>query len=142
MSKTYSPKNMNLSFNGHIITGFAESTMITVRQNTDSATVAVGGDGESTFIFSADESGEIEFVLQWSSSSNAVLSNFHNQMRVSRGVLGRGIATLSETGGTTVVSANDSVIARLPDSSWGTDAETRTWILRTGNLNATIGGNF
>lgn len=142
MSKTYSPKNMNLSFNGHIVTGFAEGTMITVRHNTDSATVAVGGDGEATFIFSADESGEIEFVLNWSSSSNAVLSNFHNQMRASRGVLGRGPASVSDTAGTTVVSAPDAVIAKMPDASWGTDAETRTWILRTGNLNSVIGGNF
>lgn len=141
MAKNLHPKNFNLSVFGSPISGFAEGTMITVRRNKDASMVKVGADGEAVIIGSADKSGEIEFVLMQTSSSNLVLSNSARLFESSNGALGRGIVQVKDIGGTTVINCQDAAIKKMPDAAFSDDIETRTWVLVCGDLDMLIGGN-
>lgn len=72
---SYDPKKVNLVINGRIITGFGDSSMISVTRNEDVVTTAVGVKGDVTYNENANESGNIELTLSGTSSSLSYLRN-------------------------------------------------------------------
>ena len=65
----YDPKKVTVNVGGRIITGFAESSVVTVNSNEDRVTPAVGAQGDVVYSENANESGSMVMSLQTTSAS-------------------------------------------------------------------------
>jgi archaellum component FlaG (FlaF/FlaG flagellin family) len=77
--QTYDPKDVNVTVDGNIITGFSEDGFIKVEKNEDNFTPYVGAQGEVSFSNSADKTGKITVTVQSSSPSFLVLNKLSAQ---------------------------------------------------------------
>ena len=65
----YDPKKVTVNVGGRIITGFAESSVVTVSANEDRVTPIVGAQGDVVYSENANESGSVVMTLQTTSAS-------------------------------------------------------------------------
>ena len=65
----YDPKKVTVNVGGRIITGFAESSVVTVNSNEDRVTPTVGAQGDVVYSENANESGSMVMSLQTTSAS-------------------------------------------------------------------------
>ena len=137
--KTYDPKQVQIIVGAHIVSGFAEDTLVTVNRTNDAFTLTMGADGEGTRAKSNDKSGTIQIELMQSSESNAYLSSLMIADEVSNS--GLVPVLVKDTSGSSLHSAEQAYIQKQPDSAYGKTAQSRVWILVTDNLNTFIGGN-
>lgn len=139
MAKTYDFKQVTVIVGGSIISGYAEGTAISIERNEDAFTLEVGADGESTRVKSNNRSGIITLTLQQSSSSNDSLTQF----ALSDDLSNSGVfpTIIKDLNGTTLVTAAESWIRRLPTSEFGSDLSSREWVIETDKLVMTVGGN-
>lgn len=137
--RTYSSRRMSVIIGGTPITGFAPDTFINVAPTADSFTKSVGSSGEVSRAEVADRTGTVTLTLQQTSPSNEYLTNLHDQDRVS---LDQTVEfLLKDENGTTVISAEDAWISRLPDSEYSQEVGTREWTIELSDMFAFIGLN-
>lgn len=136
--KTYDPKKIVITFGGRQITGYADGSFVTVRRNADGWSLQMGTDGEGTRSKSNDNSGQVEISLMQSSLSNDFLS----QIAISDQVANAGLLPLlvKDVDGNFLATAEQAFIKKLPDSEFGREAASRSWIIETDNLVEFIGG--
>lgn len=125
-NKTYNAKNVNVSLNGVIISGFDDDSVVEISRNNDSYSLTAGADGvDTTRSATNDKTGTIIIKLKDSSSSNAILSAFQ-------------IADeLSDAGTFTIVVkhvndgfsaiSNDAFVMKPADRSFEKEAGAREW---------------
>lgn len=65
----YDPKKVTVNVGGRIITGFADSSVVTVNTSEDRVTTAVGAQGDVVYSENANESGSVVMSLQTTSAS-------------------------------------------------------------------------
>ncbi len=65
----YDPKKVTVNVGGRIITGFADSSVVTVNASEDRVTTAVGAQGDVVYSENANESGSVVMSLQTTSAS-------------------------------------------------------------------------
>lgn len=136
---TYSPKDVILTVGGNPIGGYADGTFIKVTQVEDSFTQVVGADGQVSRTKSANRAVAIELTLKQTSPSNDVLSALHRADQIANA--GTVPVQVKDLSGTTLCSAAEGWIKRLPDVEFGKDMSDRTWMLDTGPAQLNIGGN-
>lgn len=138
-NRTYDPAQVVINVDGRDISGYADGTFVNIARNADQFTLAVGADGESTRAKSNNRSGRITFTLQQSSPSNDILDEIATQDELDN--TGAVPVRVEDASGTTVAQAEKMWVVKKPDSSFAKEAENREWILETGNLDYTVGGN-
>lgn len=77
--KAYDPIKVNLNVDGRTITGYADSSMITITQGEDLVAPTVGAQGDVVYSESANESGTMTISLQSTSASLPYLKNIAKQ---------------------------------------------------------------
>ncbi len=65
----YDPKKVTVNVGGRIITGFADSSMVTVSASEDRVTPTVGAQGDVVYSENANESGSVVMSFQPTSAS-------------------------------------------------------------------------
>lgn len=138
--KTYNMKEMTVIFGNVIISGYAPGNSIKVTMNTDLYNQQIGADGEGARARINDDSATVEITLMQTSASNDELS----AIAILDKNTGDGVfpLLLKDPNGNTVYSTNCAYISKLPDSEFGTEITSRTWILMTPKMDvAFIGGN-
>lgn len=65
----YDPKKVTVNVGGRIITGFADSSVVTVSASEDRVTPSVGVQGDVVYSENANESGTVVMSLQATSAS-------------------------------------------------------------------------
>ncbi len=65
----YDPKKVTVNVGGRIITGFAESSVVSVSTSEDRVTPAVGAQGDVVYSENANESGNVVMSLQTTSAA-------------------------------------------------------------------------
>lgn len=65
----YDPKKVTMNVGGRIITGFADSSVISISSSEDRVTPSVGAQGDVVYSENANESGNIVISLQTTSAS-------------------------------------------------------------------------
>ncbi len=65
----YDPKKITLNIGGRIITGYAESSVVSVSASEDRVTPSVGVQGDVVYSENANESGSVTLSLQATSAS-------------------------------------------------------------------------
>lgn len=137
--KTYDPKGIICIVGGQQITGYADGTFLTVRRNADAWSLQMGADGEGARSKSNDKSGQYEFVLQQTSQSNAYLSSLAIADELNNG--GLVPCLVKDLNGNSLHGSEQVYIKKMPDAGYGKEADSRSWILETDNLQHFVGGN-
>ena len=65
----YDPKKVTVNVGGRIITGFADSSVVSISSSEDRVTPSVGAQGDVVYSENANESGNIVMSLQITSAS-------------------------------------------------------------------------
>ncbi len=136
---TYDPKQVSAIVGGKIMSGFGDGTFIKLTRNEQAWNMKIGVDGEGTRAKSNNKGGKIEITLMNSSSSNDDLSAFAAADELSN--TGAVPFLLKDNSGRTVATALTAWVQKYPDTEFAKEANTRTWVLETDELDIFIGGN-
>lgn len=126
MINSYSPKNVNISFQGIALTGFAEDSFIRIKRNSDVLTEVVGARGELSLTVVADKTGELELELLQTSPSNLALSALLAVMELG-GVIPVGQFLVTDPSGSNITIANNAYLKGTPDIELAKDQNSRVW---------------
>ena len=138
MAKNYDPKEVSVIVGGHIVTGYADGTFLTVSRNKDAFTLGVGADGEGARSKSNDKSGRLTLTLLQSSASNDVLSGFATADEIANG--GQVPVLVKDNNGTTIVEAATAWIVKKADVEYSHEITNREWIVESDRLDVLVGG--
>lgn len=141
MPQSYDPKLIVIIYGGMILSGYADGTFGAAKRASDKMTPVVSSDGKVTVVRSADDSGEITITLQASSLSNDYLS----AKAVVQALPGPLVAEplfIKDLLGTTLISAAQAWIKKVPDVEFGKELSNREWVFGVENLQMVVGGNL
>lgn len=79
MSNTYNPKKVTCALGNHIVSGFADDSMITVEYAGDGTSYVSGADGEVVRSIDPSEIYTIKLTLLQTSATNAYLQNMFDK---------------------------------------------------------------
>lgn len=136
--KTYNPKLVAVSFANIPLTGFGD-TFISAERNSDAFSVVVGADGEVSRVQSADRSGKVTITLKQTSLSNDLLSAYALADELTG--LSVGSLLVKDIAGTTLLSAQEAWISKMPAVEMGKDGAEREWVIECAHLIINVGGN-
>ncbi len=141
-TKVYDPTEISMNLCGIIIdSGFAEDTMIKIKQMSDDFTEVIGVDGEVTRSKTNDGRAEVTFMLMQSSSTNALLSVLNNLDKATSNGAGIGPLLIKDRQGTSLYTSPKAWIQRAPDVEFGSKATERAWVIKCAKLLRLDGGN-
>lgn len=138
-AETYAPSKISISVSGHIITGYAEDTFVTIAHASDTFTKKVGADGRVSRTHSADNSGTIILTLKQTSSSNDVLSALHLADKLTLNA--KFPVLVTDSNGTSKYIAGDAWIMKIPEAGYAQDEGTREWTIECSDLVSFVGSN-
>ena len=128
MLNSYSPKNVNVSFQGVAITGFAPDSFIRISRNEDVLKETVGSAGNLALTHNADKTGTIEIELMQTSESNIALSAILFGFEFDTGIIPVGQIVIQDPSGSNLTLANNAYIKVSPEIDLGADQSSRTWV--------------
>lgn len=137
-SQTYDPQKVIISVGDVTVTGFAKGTFVKVSREEDGFSKVVGADGQVSRTRNANRSGSIEITLKASAASNDLLSAY----AAADELAGTGVkpVQIKDGSGTTVCSAANAWIKKIPDVERGKEETEVTWALDCDVLNISVGG--
>jgi hypothetical protein len=138
MAETYDPKQNTVVFAGIPIEGFAEDIYAASR-NEDAFNLRVGATGRAARAQNANNSGRVTITLLQTSPSNARLAAQHALDQATGN--GTGVLSIKDLSGADRVFAQEAWIVKHPDMENNNEVGQREWILESGNLVMTAGGN-
>lgn len=141
--RTYDSGEVQIILGTRRLTGLAADTFVEVERDEQTFTKKVGADGEVTRSKTRNKAGQVRITLDQSSRDNAYLQSLHNQDEND----GTGIVpvkVIDKSG-----NPDDEPIAFAPESwvqkpsvkGYGRDNGTRQWVIDTGVMDETGGGN-
>lgn len=143
---SYSPESMVIVLSKgdfvHTISGLADGTFLNFSRMTPASTLYVGGDLSTGRVKRRNKATDITLTLHQFATSNAVLQAL--QRADEEDDLGNTYVfsiTVKDLSGTGVWSSNQAFISTVPDAPFGTEAETRQWMISAVSLQANIGSN-
>lgn len=136
---TYDFKEVSVILNGNILTGFIEGDAIEVAPDEDDWSLQVGADGESTRSKRNNNSATVTIRLMQTAASNDVLNALYQADKLSS--TGKAAMLIKDNSGRSIHAAEEAWIQKAPTASYGNEAGSREWVLRTHNLVSTFGGN-
>jgi hypothetical protein len=136
---TYDPAQLNISFNGFLLSGFMDGTFVSAERKEDAWTPHVGADGEYARARNRNKSGTVKFTLMQTSSSNDYLSS---QMNLDEATgAGTGVLQIKDALGRTVITGADAYIMKPAPVQYGKELAGREWTLEVPQLDVFVGGN-
>ena len=137
-TRQYDPAEVDIIIDKTSVSGYADGTFVKVERNADQVTLSVGADGESTAALSQNRSGRITLTLQQSSPVNDILDALAEALEARTG--GFVPIMVKDNNGTTLASMKKGWVVKRASAGFAKDAETREWILESGNLALKVGG--
>ena len=107
----YDPRKVSVVVDGRIVTGFADSSMITIARSEDIVSTSVGTQGDVVYSESANRSGTLTMSLQSTSASMVWLKNIAKSRKEISVVITDASQTPAE-----VTNASRCRITRIPDN--------------------------
>lgn len=137
--RTYDPKKVNVIFAGSEITGFSEDDFVDVEPMGEGIKSVIGADGEVARSMDPDTRVKVTLKLTSASGANDTLTA---QYKLDQAT-GKGIAPLlvKDLSGSTLLSAAQAWVTKLPKKTNGKEVGTVEWELETGPADYTVGGN-
>ena len=107
----YDPRKVSVVVDGRIVTGFADSSMITIARSEDIVSTSEGTQGDVVYSESANRSGTLTMSLQSTSASLVWLKNIAKSRKEISVVITDASQTPAE-----VTNASRCRITRIPDN--------------------------
>lgn len=136
--KNYDPAKVILTLQGNRLLGFMDGTFISAERTEDAFSLAVGAGGDVTRVRSQDKSGTVTLTLQAASPSNDVLSALAATDELTG--LGYGSLIVKDLNGTTLLSASNAWVRKLPVTEFADEASGREWMIDCAELEMFVGG--
>lgn len=138
--QTYDPAKVTVAVAGIALTQFAKGSFVSVEYDSDAFSDEVGTRGEVVRIRSADERGMIKVTLMRASPSNDALSALAALDRLTGA--GVGAAMVKDITGTSIHSAANAWVKKIPAAPYSTEADSVEWEIRCANLKHFVGGTL
>lgn len=137
---TYSPKDVLITLAGlHTVSGYADGTFVRVTKDMKPFTKVRAMDGEMSRMYSEDHGYRVELTLMQSSSTNNILSMLYNIDTATR--IGKFPLFIKDSLGQSSFMAGTAWIEEIPELSFGSGMETRTWVFGCSDAVIVFGGN-
>lgn len=141
-TRIYDSNEVQISFAGIPIEGYADGDFITITHTADAFTTTVGTDGSVARSKTRDNRATIELRLMSTSPTNAALSAVYQADKNASGGAGIGAFLCVDLNGTSLYAAGNCWIRRPPDPSFGREASERVWTLEVDALQDFTGGSL
>lgn len=139
MTRTYSPGDVVVIVNDIILSGFTDTSIITVEPNVQSFSKYVSTDGLVTRVRSSDRTASCTITLKQTSPSNDVLTELLNDdLNAGDQVFP---FSLSDNFGATLISSETAWIQGWPSTALGSEVNERSWVIDLAKTNWFVGGN-
>ena len=135
----YDASQVIVTFNGSVLSGYADGTFVTVEFDEQQWNKVTGADGLTQRSKTGNYAGSVTVTLLNGSPSNDVLSSAWNSDRVSND--GSGPLTVRDLSGNTIWTAKNAWVQQMPSQGFAKDAENREWVLDCDALTGGAGGN-
>lgn len=136
---TYSPADIIVIVNNVIISGFTDTSIVTIEPDVQSFTKYVSADGLSTRVRSANRTASITVSLKQTSPSNDVLTDLLNaDLNEGDQVFP---VTITDNFGTTLISSNSGWVQGWPSTAFADSVNAREWVIDLSSVNWFVGGN-
>ncbi len=135
---TYDPKDITVSVNGSILSGFSDD-VVTVERAEDQVADTVGADGEVMRTLTNDRRGIVTVSLQQTSSSNLVLSALANTDEQTGGSVFP--ILIQDNRGNDIHWAAEAWIQKQPQAVYNKSNSPRVWVLRCADLRMVVAGH-
>lgn len=140
--KTYDSDKVTVSINGIPITEpVSEGNFVEVAYDTPQFTDVVSLDGTVTRSKTNDKRATVTIRVMQSSNMNDLLSALLEVDQLAPGGAGVGTLLITDTAGTTLLSASEAWISEYPQINFGREGQERAWVVRCAKLGSFIGGN-
>lgn len=142
---SYSPESVVVVISNdkftHQLSGFAESTFISITRLVEHATLYNGADASNVRVVRGVKNCDVTLTLHQASESNDVLSQLLVMDETTRNGEDVFAITIKDTSGRTVASSPAAFIGTSPDIEFGVEVSERAWVIRAINLDIHAGGN-
>lgn len=119
--KTYSPKDVQISYSGIAVAGFGEDDFVSLERTSPLMTPTTGADGILTRTKVADRTGTITITLAQTAKANSTLAAISRTQELAKD-LAVGNIIISDPSGSVLAVGINSVLAALPSVSLGSEA--------------------
>lgn len=119
MAKVYDPKKVIVIYDGQVITGFADGSMVGAEKNEDNVMPHVGVLGEVSFAVNADNTGKVTISLASNSPFIKILANKARRNTIAP------LSVINMNSGGVNVSGTEAVILKAPDVTLGKEIESQ-----------------
>lgn len=142
MTKNYSSERLRIISGGHVNTGLADGTFVSIKELGDGITDVEGADGEIARSVRTLRRSEVTVTLMQTSSTNDFYSAVYHADIASHGG-GTFPLLVQDLNGSTVLEAAEAWVVKMPDTDFDkTAGQTRAWVIRTGKASSfTSGGS-
>lgn len=137
-AQTFDPKDVTVTVDGKIITGFAEEMVSAERENPQVDDLS-GAQGDVARVITNDKRGIITISLLPTSPSNLILSDLMNLDGVNQANVIFPLV-IKDNRGSDLISAEDAWITQPPRTVYNKSIETREWTIRAAKLDMVIAG--
>jgi hypothetical protein len=135
---TYDPKAVVVTWNGITIQGYSDGTHIESDRTEDAFAMKAGNDGEVVRTMNNNRTGRVTVRLLQSSITNDLLSAAAQQDEIFGDQVGP--LQIEDLRGTTLETAQNAWLVRLPQSQWAKEAGEREWAFDCDFLDRFVGG--
>lgn len=126
---TYSPKDVNISFSGVALTGFAEDDFLTLSRTSALIEPTVGADGILTRAKVADRTGTIALSVAQTARTNALLSVIAKAQEEAGSDVPIGNFVISDPSGSVLGVGINAVLSEYPEVTLGATAgNAKEWM--------------
>jgi len=138
----YSPESVIILVAGlHTVTGYAEGSFISIEKVTPTSSARESADGVVSRVIRNSSLYNVRLTLAQSSDSNGVLSIFHNVDRLTNG-RAKFPFIMKDKRGSSVMFAAEAWISSVPESTFSSGVEGRTWEIVCAGATNNVGGNY
>jgi len=141
-TRIYDANEVQISFAGVPVTGFADGDFLTITHASDAFASVVGTDGNVARSRTSDRRADIEIRLMSTSPTNALLSAIATVDQNTPGGAGVGAFLCADLNGTSLYAAGNTWIKRKPDITYGREANERVWVFECDDLRDFTGGTL
>ena len=136
----YSPADIIVVIGGVLtVSGFMEGTFLEVNKDLKPYQCRRTPDGTTARLYIKDRTYTLKFTLAQTSDSNDVLTRIQQLDEITQ--LGYFPLLIKDSKGSTLLFSPTAWIEEIPNQTFGTNIEPRTWGIRAVNCVSHIGGN-
>lgn len=117
----YDPKKVTFVFAGTVLTGWGDSSMLSIEPSADVATAWTGATGQKLFVRSADTGATVTASIHQASPDNAVLEAHARAFTIAP------IEIRDNNTGRVLCRGNECVVAKRPTRARGASITVGDW---------------